>query len=683
MRSIIRALILNTLIIVSVSCIDKDELAGGKSPIITSVIPDEGRPRDTITIVGSNFQDISIDSVFINGELSQLSSLIEEQIIFIVPDSATTGPIIVKNDLGTGIGSDFRVLPPILIPQIKIDSINPKSAFRGDSILIYGQNFTILPDTYKVHIDTTELASTIQSNSIIKAIISQYASTGTVYITNNQDTIWGPILTVLDDPIISISSITPNQDTVGAQVTISGQNFDLLSPTFSLFFNGTEASTTIISAQELSSTVPPLATTGLITIYNEGDSIKGPNFTVIDNTPQITAISPTAGPEGTLVTITGNNFGADINDVEVKLNGDIVSANSITDTEIQFNVPPNSTTGAISVTILSILKTATGPVFTVEAPLINVLTMAGTNNGTGSPFRIISDGNGNFLFTDTQNHQIKRITPAGVVTVFAGTGQAGFLDGKTGNAQFNFPIGLARDSQGNIYVADENNHVIRMINTSNVVSTIAGNGVSGFADGLGLQQAQFNQPFGLAINNNILYIADNSNHAIRELNLQTSNVTTVAGNGLSGFVDGKGTTSRLNRPLGIAIDLSGNLLIADAANHSIRYFDVVSGNLSTVTGVLGDGFVDGTTAEAKFSFPYDLSVNSTGEIYVADGNNHSIRLIENGITSTLIGNGIAGFQDGDPSQAQFNFPTGIFILNDGELWICDFNNAAIRKIEIN
>ncbi|MEO1053300.1 MAG: IPT/TIG domain-containing protein [Bacteroidota bacterium] len=652
-------------------------------PSIQSIAPTAGPVGTVVTISGSNFgTEASEIEVTFNGEAATINSINNTEIQAVVPNSATTGIVAVRS-LVTGLSANGPTFTVQVPPSIQ--SISPTAGPVGTVVTIAGNNF----GTVAAQVEVTFNGETATINSInntqIRAVVPNNASTGAVAMRSTVTglTATGPIFTVQIPPVIQ--SINPTTGPPGTVVTILGDNFGNVASQIEVTFNGEVTVINSINNGQIEAVVPANATTGAVVVQSlvTGLSATGPIFTVDNDCPVITSISPTSGPVGTDVSINGSNFGLTFVDVEVRLNGQIVQTNSVDENLITFTVPVGATTGIVSVTTTANNKTADGPVFTVEVPSVLVSSIAGPNEGVGAPLQIISDGNGNFLFSDTQNHQIKRIDQLGNVTVFAGTGAAGFTNGPAAQAQFDSPGGLDRDGQGNVYVADVNNHVIRIIDTNGNVSTLAGIGQAGFANGLALQQAQFNQPIDIAINGNLLYISDFANHAIRRLDLQTGQVITVAGNGTPGFNDGFSSQSQLNNPIGIAINNSGDLLIADALNHSIRRMLTASNFLLTEAGFQGSGFVDGTGGFAQFNLPYDLQTDSQGAIYIADGGNHSIRKIEGGITTTIAGTGASGLQDGAGDQAQFNFPTGIHIASDNELWICDFTNNFIRKIDLN
>ena len=206
----------------------------------------------------------------------------------------------------------------------------------------------------------------------------------------------------------------------------------------------------------------------------------------------------------------------------------------------------------------------------------------------------------------------------------------------------NSPSGVTVDGAGNLYIADTNNHRIRKVDTSGVITTVAGTGVSGYSGDDGLATAaQLNNPYGVTVDGaGNLYIADRSNHRIRKVD--TSGViTTVAGTGAYGYSgdDGTAITAQLNFPYGVTIDSIGNLYIADSFNHRIRKVDT-SGVITTVagTGAQGNSGDGGAATAAQLNSPSNVTVDSAGNLYIADTNNHRIRKVDtSGVITTVSG----------------------------------------------
>ena len=295
------------------------------------------------------------------------------------------------------------------------------------------------------------------------------------------------------------------------------------------------------------------------------------------------------------------------------------------------------------------------------------------------PEALTSDGKGNLYVADTSNHRIRKIDSKGNVSTFAGSGIQGFGNGPANTARLRYPVGVAFDTKGNLYVADSQNHRIRKIDSKGNVSTFAGSGVQGFQNGPA-STAQFKFPYGLAFDTTgNLYVADISNHSIRKID-NKGNVSTYAGTGIKGSTNGPAVTAQFKFPYGLAFDTKGNLYVTDSQNHRIRKIDS-KGNVSTFAGSGTEGFRDGPANTAQFAYPGKLVFDTKGNLYVADTRNHRIRKIDSkGNVSTFSGSGVQGLRGGSNSTAQFNGPFGLTFDSKGNLYIADRYNHQIRKI---
>jgi sugar lactone lactonase YvrE len=323
-----------------------------------------------------------------------------------------------------------------------------------------------------------------------------------------------------------------------------------------------------------------------------------------------------------------------------------------------------------------------------------VTTLAGTAGAQGSadgvgvaarftfPDAIVTDTAGNLYVADGVDNTIRKITPAGVVTTLAGTaGTRGSADGIGAAAQFYSPAGIATDTTGNVYVADTLNYTIRKITPAGAVTTLAGTaGVQGSADGTGAA-AQFIQPFGVATDTaGNVYAADFYNFTIRRIT-PAGIVTTLAGAArVEGYVDGIAAAARFTQPSGVATDTAGNVYVADQGNSVIRKI-TPAGVVTTLAGGV-PGTADGIGAAAQFAYPLGVATDSTGNVYVADTRNNTIRKITPaGVVTTLAGTAeVQGSADGMGIAAQFNQPDGVATDLAGNIYVSDAYNSTIRKI---
>ena len=316
------------------------------------------------------------------------------------------------------------------------------------------------------------------------------------------------------------------------------------------------------------------------------------------------------------------------------------------------------------------------------------------NAQLNGPDGVALDASGNLYIADSGNNVIRKVAATtGIITTVAGNGTGYWGDGGPATtAGLNSPWGLALDAAGNLYIADTYNNRIRKVTASGNITTVAGNGTGGYSgDGGPATSASFWRPRGVAVSvGGDLYIADGANNRIRKVVAATGFVTTVAGNGrldYSGDGDGgPATNAEIWGPYGVALDTAGNLYIAANGHNRIRKVAAATGIITTVagngtTGYSGDG---GPAASAQLSFAEGVAVDAAGNLYIADTDNSSIRKVvaATGIITTVAGNGRFGYSgDGGPATgAQLGFPEGVAVDAAGNLYIADTSNNAVRKV---
>ena len=298
------------------------------------------------------------------------------------------------------------------------------------------------------------------------------------------------------------------------------------------------------------------------------------------------------------------------------------------------------------------------------------------------PNNVAVDHSGNVYVADTANDVIRKITPDGIVTTLAGVSRSkGSADGQGANARFWAPFGIAVDDAGTVYVADTANNAIRKITADGVVSTLAGlAGHPGTNDGSGFE-ARFRNPWGVAVDNTDgdVFVADMSNNTIRRIT-PAGLVNTFAGQpGMVGDTDGFGNDARFDNPFAVAVDNAGDVYVSDSANNAIR--KITHRVVTTLAGLPGNaGNTDGQGANARFWNPQGLAVDPAGDVYVADTGNNLIRKITPmGVVTTIPEPPPDDATNSD--SAVLNNPGGVAVDSSGNIYIADTNDHCIREIK--
>ncbi|MEM7655508.1 MAG: PKD domain-containing protein [Bacteroidota bacterium] len=346
----------------------------------------------------------------------------------------------------------------------------------------------------------------------------------------------------------------------------------------------------------------------------------------------------------------------------------------------------------IRLLVLFLIAGAVGPQM-VKGQLVT--TVAGTAETPGStdghainqallnnPHGIAADKFGRVYIADRWNHKIRVLdTNTDSVYTLAGDGNIGADNGQGANARFYEPWGLACDSVGTVYVADTKNQLIRKIDTLGNVTTLAGTGNYGVQNGPALS-ARFANPTGITVTpDGTVYVCDHVAHTIRRIST-AGVVTTLAGTAfLTGDTDGSGSGALFNRPYGIQLDHNGDIIVADEWNHKIRRV-TPAGLVSTIAGVGLIGSDDGPASSARFNYPWDVAVDTSGTIYVMDGFNHTMRRIDNGTVDTYVGSvAETGAEDGYGLNASFSGATALcYDIRSNSIYVGDAFNDLIRRV---
>jgi sugar lactone lactonase YvrE len=329
----------------------------------------------------------------------------------------------------------------------------------------------------------------------------------------------------------------------------------------------------------------------------------------------------------------------------------------------------------IAAILAAILAAVSSLTFTTLAGAPGAVVNSQDGTGTAAQFDaprgVAVDRSGNIYIADTRNNTIRKVTPSGTVTTLAGSaGSEGLANGAGTAARFNEPFGIAVADDGTVYVADNSNNAIRKITAEGVVSTFAGGTGAGSNDGTGTS-ARLDEPRAIALDTSgTLYVADYDNHTIRKITA-AGVVTTVAGRADEpGNADGNGTSASFRGPMGIAVDAAGVIYVGDTGNHSIRRIGT-NGAVTTLT-------LSGQT----ISEPRGIVIASSGALLVADYGAHCIRSISSsGVVTTVAGSvNSPGTADGAAASARFHYPSAVALTTSGTMFVADTENDTLRSM---
>jgi sugar lactone lactonase YvrE len=382
------------------------------------------------------------------------------------------------------------------------------------------------------------------------------------------------------------------------------------------------------------------------------------------------------------------------------------------------NKTPTIADSKTSLTIANALRFTSNLTGLTANTIYYVRSYATSNDGTTNYGNVVQ------FTTPTTTFSI-----AATTTTYAGTSAAGYTEGPIKTAVFNGPQGIAIDAAGNMYIADSYNNAIRKIAAATgVVSTLAG-GTLGYAEGTGAAARFYNPQYVAVDATGNVYVSDVGNNAIRKITA-AGVVTTLAGGAGSGYTDATGAIAKFNNPAGLAVDAAGNVYVADRSNSVLRKI-TAAGVVTSYSGVRPASYSDGTNAETRFNNPTGLTIDGSGNLYVADLGNNAIRKVTtDGSTTTIVGDNTAtaanilnqpvsvaidkngnifiadqsgrimevttsnvlwsiagninttGYTEGNGTVAAFNSPKGVVTDAAGNIYVTDYNNNVVRKLVV-
>lgn len=606
------------------------------------VSPLNGPAGTNISIRGAGFSSLSAPAkVMVNGMEAIITSVNDTFLIAAVPVGAGSGVVKVIVDGKEVSGPAFTFQ--------NISKIKPLKGGKGTHVTITGEGFSAVAAENIIAFNGKPGTVISASATMLVVATPDDVATGPLSVTINGENTVGPVFTVVPPPVLQ--TVTPLSSPAGADVTITGNYFSIEKDENEVSFNGVKGVVKSADEKQLVITVPAGAGTGNMKVWVNGQETGGPLFK--EQNLGVIKLSPDNGLSGTAVTITGIGFSLNASDNQVSFNGVAATVLSATETELQVQAPATVSTGIVKVKVNTL--EATGPVFK-RAGVMTFLTGV-----LSAPVGLATDKAGN-LYTLDQN-QLKKITPSGDVSSFAGSsnGVSGHADGVAANALFNNPRTIVIDKQDNLYVMDGDyqRSYVRKITPAGDVTTLI-NIAERLPGGLGVDKngtvyvsRQYQGVYKLEISGVLTRIGsgylsvpqqmviddagtiyygggDYNNPFIHKVSAAYS---ILAGNQSdAGYIDGQGSIARIGSPLGVAFDPAGNIVFIDDLNQSVRMV-TPGGLLTTITGAGGTyqsfqpGYVDGTLSAAYFRNMNGICVDKDGNIYVMDAGNKAIRKI--------------------------------------------------------
>ncbi len=724
MRQIFR---LNLLLIILISicffqCKKTNDTETSYHLSVDKIIPNIGEAGTLVNISGKGYSLIlTEDTVWFNGKPAQIKMVTDTSIQVFAPANNSSGIITVSVRGKTVDGPTFTYVQK---DEPAITQITPEAGwdYTMNSVTIKGLHFGT--DRNKISVLFDNIAASLQlfsDTSLIVAPPQHAAGKVPVVLIVNGKTSNTVYYTYQQKPVITkvyrdtwVSSEHPHY-------LLAVENLSANDTAISVMANGSAIPiTAIYRAGSEPYNDPPV---GDKVMLNEDEVDKNLSSNALDfivassglqsdayrfvNDPVITDITtshtrPHSFGGGDTVSIAGKYFGTQSQNSVVEI-WDSINTNthftpdptilSWSNTSISLLIPSYAIRADSLTVKVKVKENGKGadvyaiyykqqqqppPGATVIVTVLAGDGTAGFRDGDGAqaefnrPWNIYADAQGNIFVTDENNQRIRKITPSGVVSTFAGNGTVGYMDGSGTSAEFRFPIGLAGDAQGNIYVAGQNNRV-RKITSSGVVSTLAGDG--NYYTGTTTSNS-IPEPYGISVDTQgNIYVGCTGDYRIRKVT-PSGGISILAGNGLRGNMDGNGAIAQFDSPFGICVDGQGNVYVADQGNDRIRKItpaDVVS----TIAGSTR-GYADDNAASAKFYGPNSMVFDAQGNMYIADTGNGLIRkLTPDGKVRTLF----TTWNNNGATDRLFS-PSGITIDPHGNLYVADQGNHRIVKIVI-
>ena len=601
---------------------------------IKEVFPANGPAGSQIRITGEGFGSITGPAtVLINGKPALVVSVSDNIIVAEVPADAGFGPVTVRVNGKESIGQNF-------VYQA-VSDIKPLTGGKDTKVTINGVGFEVLAAGNLVDFNGTTATVLEASENRLVVLAPNGVKTGPLSVTINGQKITGPDFSVVAAPTIEV--VTPLSGPKGAEMTISGTLFSPVLDENKVFINNVLVPVTSVSANQIKLTVPGGTGTGAIRVVVNDQAVQGPQFK--DQTLGISSVSPDNGLTGTAVTIKGSGFSTTAGNNKVYFNGVLATVKTASENTLTLDAPTGLSTGELKVVVGS--EEALAPAGFRRA---GMMTLAGGPNSSAFgdyASGIAIDNNGNVYLADRSNKVVKKITANGTVSTLQSNGV---------DITFDTPYGIVIDQQNNIYVSDIGRNHIRKITPSGQ-NTVH---VAGFSPGL------------MAL--------DNSGNLYVNINSAFAGMNKV--NSAGGYSKVTGPLWPTARPV---VDAAGNVYYVDSGTDSNNAISrIVSGTThqGMWIGSSESGYVDGPAPQARFnSLAGGLALYGNDKLIAGDRFNYAIRLIDTKArTASTLVKLESGFANGDFGSAKIGSMDDVVVDKDGNIYILDAQNKAIRKI---
>jgi hypothetical protein len=707
------------LLLVSVAALmaggcKKDDKVPEIQAQIKSYYPNSGQAGTLVTIEGEGF-DTNVDQykASIAGVDAEVISATSKAVVVRMPANGKSG------ELSIDIRNKPYKVGAYTYQALSVTRVFPNNGTSGSQIRISGTGFSSIKGPATVSVNSKDAMIVSASDTLIVAEIPMDAGSGPVVVKVDGMQAKGQ-----DFKFQLVTGIKPLTGGANTRVTIKGSGFETTTAGNIIDFNGKAATVVSATETELIALAPDGVTTGPLSVNINGQKITGPAFTVVAK-PVVNVLSPLSGPQGAVMTITGDIFSTLLEENKVFINGVEVPVQSATKTQLKLTLPGGTGSGTVKVVVND--QVTEGPQFKDQT--LGILSLTPDNGLAGTTVTITGTGfspvpSDNTVYFNGVPSLVKTATettlvldaPAtlstGSVKVivngqealapvpFKRAGVSTLAGGPASNAFGSFPAALAIDSYGNVYVADRSNKVVKKITPDGVVSVLQSNGAD----------IVFDIPVGIAIDkNDNIFVSDQGKGQIRKITPAGQNLLhssgfygghlTVdeAGNlyvNVNGFAAGMnkinvaGAYSKVagpNWPMGrSAVDAAGNLYYPDQNSNGNNGLDIAvpGGGARNFVGGYNDGaLVDGIGRSARFYGVNAVVLSKPDELLVADSYNAAIRKVEisTATVSTMV-RFTSGFADGTLATAQFNSYTDMAVGKDGTIYILDASNKAVRKI---